>query len=153
MIIRKSAIKDVQSIHRLLHKYSHQGDLIPRPLSNLFDHVRDFWVAEDSGVVVGCGALQFCWEDLAEIRSLTVETEYRNKGVAARLIRACIQEAVDYGMSELFLLTFKPLLFQKFGFEEIERSQLPLKIWADCILCVKFPDCEGIAMKKRLKSV
>lgn len=151
MKIRKATIGDVKSIHRLLHTYSHQGDLIPRPLSRLYDHARDFSVAvAEDGVVVGCCALQFCWEDLAEIRSLAVAEDHRRKGVGGQLVKACIEEARDFGMRQLFCLTFKPVFFGKFGFQEIDKSELPLKIWADCMLCVKFPDCEGIALMKQL---
>ncbi|MEZ4526784.1 MAG: N-acetyltransferase [Desulfobacterales bacterium] len=152
-IVRKAAIEDIRQIHRLLHTYSHQGDLIPRPLSDLYDRVRDFSVAADTDTkqVVGCCALQFCWEDLAEIRSLVVETEYRRQKVASGLVTSCIEEAAEYGMAKLFCLTFKPDFFSKFGFVPIERSDLPLKIWADCMLCVKFPDCQAIAMMKEMR--
>lgn len=153
IIVRKAAIEDIRQIHRLLHTYSHQGDLIPRPLSDLYDRVRDFSVAADTVTkqVVGCCALQFCWEELAEIRSLVVENDYRRKKVASGLVTACIAEAKAYGMAKLFCLTFKPDFFSKFGFVRIERSDLPLKIWSDCMLCVKFPDCEAIAMMKEME--
>lgn len=152
MQIRKAAIEDIKAVHSLLHRHSHEGDLIPRPLSNLYDHVRDFSVAEDEagGRVLGCCALQFCWEDLGEICSLVVAPPHRNRGVASELVESCMAEARAFGMARLFCLTFKPDFFKKFGFVEIERSELPLKIWADCMLCVKFPDCEGIAMMKTL---
>lgn len=152
MHIRKATIEDIKSIHSMLHRHSHEGDLIPRPLSKLYDHVRDFTVAVDEagGRVIGCCALQFCWEDLGEIRSLVVEPPYRNQGVATALVESCVGEARSFGMTQLFSLTFKADFFGKFGFVEIERSELPLKIWADCMLCVKFPDCEGIAMMKAI---
>ncbi len=151
-LIRKASIEDIKAIHRLLHTYSSQGDLIPRPLSRLYDHTRDFSVAVDPETrrVVGCCALQFCWEDLGEIRSLAVETEYRGQKVASRLIESCIEEARTFEMNKLFCLTFKEDFFRHFGFVRIDRADLPLKIWSDCMLCVKFPDCEGIAMMKPL---
>lgn len=152
MRIRKATIRDIKAIHGLLHRYSHQGDLIPRPLSRLYDHLRDFFVAEnDRGGIVGCCALQFCWEDLAEVRSLAVEADHRGQGIAGNLIRACIEEAESFDIAKLFILTFKSDFFGHFGFFRIERSELPIKIWADCMHCVKFPDCEGIAMMKLLK--
>ncbi|MFW5636166.1 MAG: N-acetyltransferase [Thermodesulfobacteriota bacterium] len=152
MQIRKATIEDVKSVHRLLHAYSGEGDLIPRPLSRLYDHVRDFWVAADpeSGRVAGCCALQFCWEDLGEIRSLAVDTDLRGRGTATGLVNTCIEEARSFEMSRLFCLTFKPGFFERFGFVRIDRADLPLKIWSDCMLCVRFPDCEGIAMMKTL---
>ncbi len=148
----KATIFDMKSIHGLLHKYRFQGDLIPRPLSDLYDHTRDFWVATDSGGrVSGCAALQFCWEDLAEIRSLVVEEDMRGKKIASGLIEKCINEARAFEIKKIFCLTFKPEFFGKFGFVKIKKSDLPLKIWADCMLCVKFPDCDGIAMMKELE--
>lgn len=152
MIFRKATIEDIKPIHALLHKYQHQGDLIPRPLSELYGSVRDFSVAADpvTNRLMGCCALQFCWEDLAEVRSLVVEAEYRHKKIASQLVQICIDEAVDFGMTKIFALTFKPDFFQKFDFSLIDRSDLPIKIWADCMHCVKFPDCEGIAMMKLL---
>jgi len=106
MEIRKAAIEDIRDIHRLLHTYSHQGDLIPRPLSRLYDHVRDFSVAvTEEGKVAGCCALQFCWEDLAEVRSLVVEENLRRQGIATQLVEACIKEAAEFGMNKLFSLT------------------------------------------------
>jgi len=152
MNFRKAAIEDIKSIHTLLHKYQHQDDLIPRPLSELYGCIRDFSVAVDTETnqVIACCALQFCWEDLAEVRSLVVETGYRHKKIASRLVAICVNEAASFGMTKIFALTFKPDFFQKFGFTLIDRSDLPIKIWADCMLCVKFPDCEGIAMMKIL---
>ncbi|MEE4359779.1 MAG: N-acetyltransferase [Desulfococcaceae bacterium] len=152
LIIRRAVISDIRHIHALLHKYSHQGDLIPRPLTDLYDHIRDFTVAADTetGHLLGCCALQFCWEDLAEIRSLVVDEEFRRAGLASRLLQTFLEEALRYDLRQLFCLTFKADFFGKFGFTRIDRSELPLKIWADCMLCVRFPDCEGIAMMKEL---
>jgi amino-acid N-acetyltransferase len=152
MDIRKTAIPDIPAIHKLLHTHAGEGDLVPRPLSRLYDHLRDFTVAVDpeTGVVAGCCALQFCWETLAEIRSLVVSPPHRGKGVAARLVETCMAEAREFGITRLFCLTFKPELFGRFGFATIERAELPVNIWSDCMLCVRFPDCEGIAMMRDL---
>ena len=85
--IRKATVKDIRIIHQLLQHYGRLGELLPRPLSELYDHVRDFTVYADqrSGRVVGCCALQFCWEDLAEIRSLAVQPEYVGQGIGRQL--------------------------------------------------------------------
>ena len=76
-MIRKALIHDVTPIHALLQFYSEKGDLLGRPLSNLYDHLRDFWVYEDddTGMITGCAALAFCWEDIAEIRRSLGEQE------------------------------------------------------------------------------
>ncbi|PID73959.1 MAG: GNAT family N-acetyltransferase [Desulfobacterales bacterium] len=150
MIIRKATIQDVPVIHDLLHSCSHQGDLIPRSLSDLYGSSRDFTVAVQENCVMGCAALQFCWEDLAEIRSMAVRESKRRRGVGTALVHACTEEARRYGIRKLFCLTFKPDLYARFGFHTIERAELPVKIWSDCMQCVHFPDCEGTAMMMAL---
>lgn len=154
-MIRKATIKDIKAIHKILQDYGDKGELLPRPFSVLYDHLRDFYVyaenAEAGGRIVGCCALQFCWEDLAEIRSLAVRPEMSHRGIGTQLVQAVLQEATAYGISRVFSLTYRPGFFERLGFKRIDRSELPIKIWADCILCVKFPDCDEIAMMKRLE--
>ena len=149
-MIRKATIKDVKAIHSLLQIYSEKGELLPRPLSVLYDHVRDFKVYEDNKVngIIGCCALQFCWEDLAEIRSLAVHPEYLENKIGTRLTETALSDAKSFNIRRVFTLTYRPGFFKKFGFKQIDRSELPLKIWADCIMCVKFPDCDETAMMK-----
>lgn len=151
-MIRKATIYDIKAIYGLLQEYGNSGELLPRPLSRLYDHVRDFSVFEDekTGKVSGCCALQFCWEDLAEIRSVAVAPEYAKQNIGRELVENAIEEAKAYQIKQLFLLTYKPEFFKKFGFDLIDRSELPLKIWTDCIACVKYPDCDEIAMIRRL---
>ena len=151
-MIRKATIKDVKAIHSLLQIYGEKGELLPRPLSVLYDHVRDFKVYEDNKAngIIGCCALQFCWEDLAEIRSLAVHPEYLKNKIGTRLTETALSEAKSFNIRRVFTLTYRPDFFKKFGFKQIDRSELPLKIWADCILCVKFPDCDETAMMKEM---
>ena len=151
-MIRKATIKDVKAIHKLLQEYGRKGELLPRPLSVLYDHVRDFsvYVDERDNSVIGCCALQFCWDDLAEIRSLAVHPDHLGKKIGSKLTEAVLSEAKLFGVKEVFALTYQPEFFKKFGFVLIDRSELPLKIWADCIVCVKFPDCDEIAMMKEM---
>ena len=150
-MIRKATIRDIRAIHGLLQIYGEKGELLARPLSELYDHVRDFFVyATPQEGVIGCCALQFCWEDLAEIRSLAVHPNYIGKQIGTRLAKTAINEAIDFRIDKLFTLTYKPVFFEQFDFEQVDRAQLPLKIWSDCMLCVKFPDCDEIAMMKKM---
>ncbi len=151
-MIRKATIQDVKAIHRLLQEFGQKGELLPRPLTRIYDHLRDFWVWEESEQVIGCCALQFCWEDLAEIRSLAVQTDHQGRHIGLKLARTAIEEAKTYGIKKLFTLTYRPGFFEQLGFSRIDRSQLPLKIWGDCLLCVKFPDCDEIAMMTHLET-
>jgi amino-acid N-acetyltransferase len=151
-MIRKATVKDVKVIHELLLEYGKKEELLSRPLSELYDHVRDFSVFEDksSGKIIGCCALQFCWEDLAEIRSLAVDPDHIGENIGTRLTETVLEEARGFQITRIFTLTYKPAFFKKFGFRRIDRSELPLKIWSDCIICVKFPDCDEIAMLREL---
>jgi len=152
-MIRKATIKDIKPIHKLLKEYGDKGELLPRPLSVLYDHVRDFlvYVDKEKNSVIGCCALQFCWDDLAEIRSLAVHPDHLGKTIGSQLAEAVLAEAKSFNVKKVFALTYRTGFFKKFGFVQIERSELPLKIWADCIVCVKFPDCDEIAMMKEIE--
>lgn len=151
-MIRKATIDDMKQIHQLLKYYGQKGELLARPLSRLYDHARDFLVFEDptSNEIRGCCALQFCWEDLAEIRSLAVHQDFLRKKIGTQLLETAFEEARSYKIKKVFTLTYKPNFFKQFGFIEIDKAELPIKIWSDCIHCVKFPDCDETAMLKLL---
>jgi amino-acid N-acetyltransferase len=145
-------MRDVAAIRKLISGYSQQGEMLPRALIEIYEHIRDFFVfTETDGEVLGCCALQLFWEDLAEIRSLAVKEPNNRKGIGAALVEACMEEGRGLGISKVFTLTNKPSFFEKQGFQRIERSELPHKIWADCVKCVKFPDCDETALVRTLK--
>ena len=151
-MIRKAVLDDVRAIHALLQFYNVKGELLARPLSKLYDHLRDFWVFEEpkQKKVVGCCALQFCWEDLAEIRSLAVAPDFTGQGIGTVLAERTIQEAVYFKIKDLFTLTYRPTFFERFDFSIIDKNELPIKVWSDCIGCVSFPNCNETAMLKKL---
>jgi len=151
--IRKARISEAGQIHRILVHFAGHGILLPRSLSEIYEHIRDFFVMEDSsenGKITGVCALDICWEDLAEIRSLAVMEECQGKNRGALLVNRCLEEAASMGVKKVFALTYVPDFFLKIGFNEIEKSALPHKIWADCLKCPKFPDCDEIAMMKNI---
>ncbi|HIE32433.1 MAG TPA: GNAT family N-acetyltransferase, partial [Thermodesulfobacteriaceae bacterium] len=90
--------------------------------------------------------------DLGEIRSLVVSEEFHGTGIGAELVKACLSEARDLGLSRVFVLTVAPGFFEKLGFKLIEKSELPHKVWGDCIRCPKFPECDEVAMVKDLET-
>lgn len=149
-MIRKAKLKDVKEIQRLIKLYSTRGDILPRSLSEVYNHIRDFFVFIRNRKVAGVCALHICWEDLAEIRSLAVEEEARNRGIGAKLVKVCLEESEELGVKRVFVLTYRPQFFEKFGFKRVDKAALPHKIWADCLNCVKFPDCDEVALVKEL---
>lgn len=144
-MIRSARITDAKAIHQLLAGYAKQGQLLGRSLVDIYDALRDFHVFEEDGEIFGVGALQICWEDLAEIRSLAVKPGLSGRGIGRQLVEVCLDEARELGLKKVFALTYQPVFFGRLGFSEIEKSELPHKIWTDCIHCVKFPDCDEIA--------
>lgn len=147
-MIRKAKITDVREIQRLIELAAKRGEMLPRSLSELYDNLRDYYVyqEEDQGPIIGTCAMHICWEDLAEIRSLVVREEYNRRGFGTRLIEACLSEAISLGIYRIFALTYKPDFFHKFGFKVVDKAALPHKIWADCVKCVKFPECDEVAV-------
>ncbi|MCM8796820.1 MAG: N-acetyltransferase [Candidatus Omnitrophica bacterium] len=152
-MIRKARIEDIAQVHSLINKFARLDLMLPRSLNELYENLRDFWVAEENGRIVGCAALHISWDDLAEIKSLAVATRRQGRGIGRELVLACINEAKELGAGKVFVLTYKPDYFKKFGFRRIEQAQLPHKIWAECINCCKFPDCNEVALLKNLKKV
>ena len=149
MRIRKAIINDVHSIHNILTHYAENNLMLPRSLSALYDHLRDYFVLEGDKQeqrIKGVCGLGICWEDLAEIRSLAVTEDQQGKGSGSRLVEKCLEEARGLGLKKVFVLTYVPGFFEKLGFKEVEKSTLPHKIWADCLNCPKFPDCDETAL-------
>lgn len=149
--IRKATITDVKQIYTLLRDYAEQGVLLGRSLSDLYDQIRDFSMAIDAdGRVLGICGLHICWEAFAEIRSLAVAADCKAQGIGRALVEACQAEAVELGITRLFVLTYVPDFFRKLGFDPVDKAILPHKVWRDCIHCVKFPDCDEESLIKAL---
>lgn len=149
MHIKKAAAGDIAAIHRILNYYAEQDLLLPRSLSELYDHLRDYFVLENkekAHSIHGVCGLRVYWEDLAEIKSLAVSEDQQDKGFGSKLVRACLQEARSLGIRKVFALTYVPDFFMRLGFKAVDRSIFPQKIWADCLKCPKFPDCDEVAL-------
>lgn len=146
MKIRKAKIHDVKTIHKLINDFAKKGEMLPRSLNELYENIRDFYVAEEDNEIQGVCALHILWEDLAEVRSLVVKREYQKRGIGSDLVKKCLREARFFGVKNVFVLTYVPDFFKKLGFKEIEKSKLPQKIWGDCIKCPKFPECDEVAL-------
>lgn len=146
-MIRKAKIYEVPEIRRFLVKFSQDGGILPRTLADLYGQLRDYYVyREDQGPLLGIGALHICWAGLGEIRSVAVSPAHRGRGIASRIVATCLAEAQAIGLSEIFLLTLAPEFFQRFGFRLVSREDLLPIVWADCVNCVKFPDCDEVPM-------
>lgn len=152
--IRKATLTDIPNLLALINAYAKGGIMLPRTEFEMAENIRDFIVAidtESDGRLVGCGALHFYTPTAGEIRSLAVEPGLKTRGIGRAIVEALEREAFTHGLQALFAFTYVDGFFRKLGFEEVDRGELPLKAWKDCLRCPKFQACDEIAMLKRLK--
>ncbi len=151
--IARAAIADAQAICDLVNTFARRGEMLPRTMSEVYQNLRDFYVVhDDAGALVACGALHILWADLAEIKSLAVREDQQGRGLGARIVEACIDEAREIGIETAFALTYRPGFFEKLGFAQADVMTLPRKVWGECYRCPKFPGCNEIAMVRPVRA-
>ena len=144
--VEKARIPDIPQIHKLINDYAGRGEMLARPLSDLYEGIRDFLVIRDEERVLACAALHVAWSDLAEIRSVAVAEELKGLGLGTLLVEACLKEAQDLGIETVFCFTYRPEFFRRCGFADVDKMELPRKVWTDCFRCPKFPNCDETAL-------
>jgi len=145
-VVRKATIADVPALHGLINDQAERGKLLFRDHASLYEHLRDFFVWEQDGSIVGCCALEVVWRDLAELKSLAVADRHRGRGIGRRLVAAALDEARRLGIARVFALTREQGFFQKLGFAVVAKDTLPHKVWSDCVRCPIKDCCDEIAM-------
>lgn len=133
-------------MHHLINSFAGKDDMLARSLSELYENLRDYFVIRHDDRVIACAALHLTWSDLAEIRAVAVAEDYQRQGIGGQLVAACLEEARAIGIASVFCLTYRPAFFEKFGLAQVDRMELPRKVWTECYRCPKFPDCEEVAL-------
>ena len=151
MKAEKARIKDVTQMHQLINYFADKGEMLARSLSEIYENIRDYFVVRQGERVIACAALHVSWSDLAEIKSVAVAEDSQKQGIGDQLIEACLEEAKKLGLPTVFCLTYKPAFFEKHGFSQIDKMELPRKVWTECYLCPKFPNCDEIALIHHLE--
>jgi amino-acid N-acetyltransferase len=144
--LRRARVGDVPAMQQLINHFADRDEMLPRALSELYENLRDYVVADVDGELVGCCALHVTWSDLAEVKSLAVSEQHRGKRIGDELVRSCLEEGKTLGVPRAFVLTYIPAYFARFGFCQVEKAALPQKVWTECIRCPKFPDCGEVGM-------
>jgi amino-acid N-acetyltransferase len=144
--VEKAKIGDAPHIHRLVNEFADRGEMLHRPLSEIYENIRDYFVVKDGDHLIGCVALHVSWENLAEIKAMAVTEGDQGLGLGRALAEACLAEARELGIPTIFCLTYKPAFFAKLGFRQIDVMELPRKVWGECYRCAKFPNCDEVAM-------
>lgn len=150
LAVEKARIGDAPHIHKLANYFAQKGLMLPRALSEIYENIRDFVVIRDGDRVVACAALHVYWSDLAELRGVAVAEDVQNRRLGAKLVAACINEAREVGIPQVFCLTYRASFFERQGFHQVDKTELPRKIWSECYRCPKFPDCDEVAMTYRV---
>ena len=174
IIVRPATLADVEAMHALINDFADKGWMLHKSLSKLYQNIRDFYVAEaigkeggcptergvvcptrrgvvcptKRGVVVGCGALHVLWGDLGEIRSLAVAEGFQQDGVGRRIAEALLRDAHALRLPRVFALTYIKPFFERLGFVEVDKAEMPQKVWGECFDCPKFPNCDEVAVVK-----
>ncbi len=137
---------DVDEIFRIIEEFAGKSLMLKRPVAEIYDHLRDFFVYRVDGAAVGISALHIWGSELGEIRSLAVKDDYIGLGIGKSLVAACMDEAWTIGLKKVFALTYVTGFFEKQGFSVVDKTVLPQKIWGDCSCCEKFRDCDETAV-------
>jgi len=148
--VDRAKVSDAPSIHQMISHFADKGEILPRALSEIYEDIRDYFVVRKGSQVIGCAALHVNWVDLAEIRSLAVDEKEQNQRIGSLLTQACLEEATELGIPRVFCLVRKPAFFEKHGFQLIDKTELPQKVWAECYRCPKFPNCDEVALIRHL---
>ena len=144
--VEKAKIQNVPQMHQLINYFADKDEMLPRALSEIYENIRDYFVVRQGKQVIACAALHVIWSDLAEIKSVAVAEDSQQQGIGAQLVTACLEEAKQLGIPTVFCLTYRPAFFEKFGLSQIDKMELPRKVWTECYRCPKFPDCNEVAL-------
>jgi amino-acid N-acetyltransferase len=149
--VRKAGMQDIPALLELINGYATRGIMLPRTEFELSENMRDFMVAFAGHQLVGCGAMHFYSPTMGEVRSLAVAESHKTHGIGRLIVDSLIYEAKLYGLDAVFAFTYVPGFFARVGFNEVERGELPLKAWKDCLRCPKFHACDEIAVLRELR--
>ena len=153
MNIRPARVGDVPAIQELIRAFADRKLMIRRSLGELYESIREFFVAtDDAGQVIGCAALHVFWDDLAELKCLAVSETAHGRGIGRKLLEACWDAARVLEIRTVFTLTYVAEFFEKCGYQRIDKAELPHKIWNECVRCPLFPNCNEVALIRSTSS-
>lgn len=151
IVVRKANMQDIPALLDLINGYAAKGIMLPRTEFELSENMRDFTVAWDGDRLAGCGALHFYSPTVGEVRSLAVAESHKKHGVGRLIVESLVAEAKAYCLDAVFAFTYVPAFFARVKFNEVERGELPLKAWKDCLRCPKFQSCDETAVLRVLR--
>jgi amino-acid N-acetyltransferase len=148
--VRSAHLSDAKQISRLINTFAARDIMLPREEEAIIERIRSFVVAVMGDTVVGCCAVAFFTAELAEIRSLAVDSDFQSKGIGRLLVSKAEEILRSEGVKQAFALTLRADFFHHIGYEIVEKTRFPQKIWRDCLNCPKIMRCDEIAVAKNL---
>jgi len=149
LLVHKAELTDVNAMHRIINYYAEKLLMLPKTELQLYENLRDYSVVIDPdsrNQLLACGALHLYWENLAEIRAIAVDPDRAKKGLGTVLVEGLLEEAREWKIGKVFVFTYEPGYFARFGFKKVDHRSLPLKVYNECFHCPKFNKCDEIAM-------
>lgn len=142
IVIEKARADETAAILALLAEHT-------LPLEGLRDHLETAIVARRGAAVVGVAALEV-YAGGVLMRSVAVAPALQGTGVGRRLTDAVLRLAQEIGAPHAYLLTTTAEgYFPKFGFERIDRADVPASVQASIEFRSACP-ASAIVMRKRL---
>jgi amino-acid N-acetyltransferase len=146
MKVRAARSQDVERIATIIAHHASQGVMLPRSVGALSAALDSYVVVDSEGKIVGCGGLDVYTGNSAEIYGLATAPEGSPPGTGKAVVQALIARARKEKISRVFALTLAPGFFSRMGFKTVAHTDLPLKVWKDCVACPKYGNCDEIAM-------
>ncbi len=147
----KPTLGNIFAMQELVKSEVESGIILFRDETEMANTIRSYTLALEDDELVGFAALHIYSPEVAEVRSLVIKEAYRGKGVGKALIAKLEDEGRALGLKRILTLTYQKEFFEKNGFVEIPKEDIPEhKIWADCIKCKHFPICNEISLIKNI---
>ena len=141
-MIGSATPRDLPGIRALLER-------LQLPLAGVDDHL-PMLVAREGEQIVGTAGLELYEED-ALLRSVAVEPRRQGRRLGHQLTDSALQLAATHGAKAVFLLTTTAeRFFPKFGFEQIDREQVPASVRQSVEFQSACP-ASAIIMRKQLR--
>ncbi len=148
--VQTANVSHAEGIHELLTRYSDQEVLLPRAVSEILGLIPQFFIVEAKARVIACVAIEVFSTELGEVRSLAVDPSYKNQNLGMLLLREIEAYARQLGLTKMMALTYVEGFFHKYGYQTVEMSSLPEKVWRVCVKCPNFHNCNEIPVLKIL---
>lgn len=146
LALRDAKASDVDELYTMIKFFSDRGMVLSKTMGELRTRIRNFIVCEEDDKVIGCATLHSYSIDLAEIRTLVVRRDKMGQGIGKMLVGELLSRAAQMYTKKIFVLTYQAAFFSKMGFNKVDKSILPQKIWDDCVSCSRFFCCDETAM-------